>query len=61
VCTQTGGVKQKIREHKLRIGLNCQGVLKEKGVKQVGVQQGRGAHKFVNGPGDVWLQFLIAN
>jgi hypothetical protein len=50
-----------MREHKLRIGVNSQGVLKEKGVKQIGVQQGRGVRKFINGIGHVWLQFLIAS
>jgi len=48
VCTQTNGVKQKMRERKLRSGVNCQGVLKEKGVKRMGVQQGLVAHKLVN-------------
>jgi hypothetical protein len=35
--------------------------LKGKRCKKMGVQQGRGVHKFVNGIGHVWLQFLIAN
>jgi hypothetical protein len=48
VCTQTNGVKPKVIEHKLRSGVNCQGVLKENGVKQMGVQQGLVAHKLVN-------------
>lgn len=48
VCTQTNGVKPQMREHKLRSGVNCQRVLKEKGVKQMGVQQGLVAHKLVN-------------
>jgi DNA-directed RNA polymerase subunit N (RpoN/RPB10) len=40
VCTEPNGVKSKIREHKLRIGVNCQEVLKEIGVKRMCVQQG---------------------
>jgi len=51
VCTQTKDVKPKMREHKLRSGINCQGVLKEKGVKQMCVQQGLGVPKFVN---EIW-------
>jgi hypothetical protein len=37
-----------MREHKLRSDVNCQGVVKENGVKQVGLQQGLVAHKLVN-------------
>jgi hypothetical protein len=37
-----------MRQHKLTGAINCQGVLKEKGVKQMGVQQGLVAHKLVN-------------
>jgi hypothetical protein len=48
LCTQTNGVKPKMREHKLRSGVNCQRALKENGVKQVGLQQGLVAHKLVN-------------
>jgi hypothetical protein len=50
-----------MREHKLRIDVNCQGALKKKGVKQMGVQQRKVVCKFVDGIGHVWLQFLIAN
>jgi hypothetical protein len=48
VCTQTNGVKPIMREHKLGSGVNCQGVLKEISVKQMGVQRGLVAHKLVN-------------
>ena len=48
VCSQTNGVKPKMREHKLRSVVNCQGVLKEKGVNQMGIQRWLVSHKFVN-------------
>jgi hypothetical protein len=48
VCTQANGVKPKMTEHKLRSGVNCQRVLKEIGVKQMGVQHGLVARKTVN-------------
>jgi len=48
LCTQTNGVKPKMREYKLRTGVNCQGVLKEKGVIQMDVQEGLVVHNLVN-------------
>jgi len=33
-CSQPKGIKPKMREHKLGNGVNWQGVLKRKGVKQ---------------------------
>jgi hypothetical protein len=41
-CSQPKGVKQKMRERKLRSGVNWHGALKQKGVKQTAVKQGMG-------------------
>jgi hypothetical protein len=41
-CSQPNGVKPKMRERKLGSGVNWEGVLKQKGVKQTGVKQGLG-------------------
>jgi hypothetical protein len=38
--SQPKGVKQNTRKHKLRRGVNWQGQLKQKGVRQMGVKQG---------------------
>jgi hypothetical protein len=39
---QPKGVKMKMREHKLRRGINWKGALKQKGIKQTGIKQGLG-------------------
>jgi hypothetical protein len=41
------GVKPKLRERKLRIGVNWQRALKQKGVKQTGVKQGLGTSLYM--------------
>lgn len=43
-CSQPTGVKLKMRGCKLS-SVNCQGVLKQKGIKQTGVKQGLGVTK----------------
>jgi hypothetical protein len=40
MCRQPKGVERKTKEHKSRSGVNCQGALKHKGIKQMGIQQG---------------------
>jgi hypothetical protein len=43
---QPKSVKPKMRERKLRSGVNWQGALKQNDVKQTGVQQGLGVYIF---------------
>lgn len=40
--SQPKGIKPKMREHKLRTGVNWKGALKQKGIKQTGIKQGLG-------------------
>jgi len=40
MCRQPKGVEPKTNGHKSRSGVNCQGALKQKGIKQMGIQQG---------------------
>jgi hypothetical protein len=41
-CSRPKGIKPKMRECKLRSGINWQEVLKHKGVKQMGIKEGLG-------------------
>jgi hypothetical protein len=44
-CSQPKGVEPKMRERKLRSGVNWKGELMQKGVKQTSVKQGLRVHK----------------
>ena len=45
--SQPKGVKLKLRDRKLRSGVNWERALKQKGVKQTGVKQGLGTFLYM--------------